>query len=441
VVGLLLAVALVAAACGDDDDAGTTTTAAETTTTAAETTTTAAETTTTAAETTTTTEAETTTTTEAPAELVLGYLLPQSGALAPIIDALAKPIEMAVAEITDAGGVVSLIPGDSGTDPNVATVTADALLNAEVDAIVGAAASGVSLSVIDRITGSNVPMCSPSNTAATFSTYDDGGFYFRTAPSDVLQGPALADAMTAGGATSAAILYRNDEYGAGFAGFLGEALEANGVTVVESIAYDPNATTFDAEAGQVAAAGVDSVAIITFAEGAPLLQGMIEAGVGPQDLSIWVADGFKDTVQAVDVDPNNPGVLEGVRGTAPSSAPPTGEATFGERLEDFAPGTPTIFSAFAYDCAMVFALSAAVAGSTDSTAIAAEMVGVTRDGEKCSSYADCLALIEAGTDIDYDGASGPLEFTDVGEPSAAVYDVYEYDAEGNAVTYEQVEIS
>jgi branched-chain amino acid transport system substrate-binding protein len=69
------------------------------------------------------------------------------------------------------------------------------------------------------------------------------------------------------------------------------------------------------------------------------------------------------------------------------------------------------------------------------------MVGVTRDGEKCSSYADCLALVEAGTDIDYDGASGPLEFTDVGEPSAAVYDVYEYDAEGNAVTYEQVEIS
>ena len=52
-VGLVLALALVAAACSDDDDTGaedtTTTAAEETTTTAAETTTTAAETTTTVA--------------------------------------------------------------------------------------------------------------------------------------------------------------------------------------------------------------------------------------------------------------------------------------------------------------------------------------------------------------------------------------------------------
>ena len=38
---------------------------------------------------------------------------------------------------------------------------------------------------------------------------------------------------------------------------------------------------------------------------------------------------------------------------------------------------------------------------------AAEIVNVTKGGEKCSTYADCLALVEAGTDIDYDGVSGP----------------------------------
>ena len=45
------------------------------------------------------------------------------------------------------------------------------------------------------------------------------------------------------------------------------------------------------------------------------------------------------------------------------------------------------------------------------------MISVTKDGEKCSLFADCLALLEAGTDIDYDGAAGPLDFVDAGEPA------------------------
>ena len=44
----------------------------------------------------------------------------------------------------------------------------------------------------------------------------------------------------------------------------------------------------------------------------------------------------------------------------------------------------------------------------DGIAHASEINGITRDGEKCTTFADCKALIEAGTDIDYDGISGPL---------------------------------
>ena len=347
---------------------------------------------------------------------------------------------MGVAEVIAAGFDVTRVPGDSGTDPAVASTTVDGLLNDGVDAIIGAAASGVSLSVIDKITGSEVAMCSGSNTAAAFSTYDDGGFYFRTAPSDVLQGPALADVMTDDGASSVAIVYRNDEYGAGFNDVLAEGLDSNGVTVAAQVSYDPLATSFDAEVAQVTGAGVDAVAIITFGEGAQLLQAMIEAGAGPADIQIYVADGFKDTVSAADVDPNNPAVLEGIRGTAPSAAPPNGEATFLERLEAFAPGTPTIFSAHKHDCLVTFALASAVAGTDDTSVWVNEVIGVTSGGTKCSTFGECYALVQSGEDIDYDGASGPLEFTDVGEPSGGVYDVYEYDAEGNTVTDFQVEV-
>jgi branched-chain amino acid transport system substrate-binding protein len=447
-VALVLAVALVAAACGDDDDAETTTTAAETTTTAAETTTTAAETTTTTvAETTTTTVAETTTTEAGfqalyEGDLVVGYVLPQTGGLATIADALIKPLEMLQAELAEAGNTAfALLGSDSGTDPAVASVSVEQLINDEVDAIVGPAATGVSLSVIDRITGSEIPMCSPSNTGAIFTTYDDGGYYFRTAPPDNLQGQVHGDLITEGGATSVAIAYRSDEYGRGLAEAIRDQLEANGVAVVEFIEYDKDGTSFDAEAAQIAAAGVDAISIITFGEGAAFMQALTEAGVGPADVAIYVADGFKDTVTWDAIDPNNPAVLEGVRGTYPSLAPPSGEPTFPDRFEAFAPGTPTIFSSHSYDCLMTIVLAAEAAGSTDSRDVAAAMNDVTRGGEKCSSYADCHALLAEGADIDYDGASGQLDFTEAGEPGAGTYDLFTYDAEGNANTDETVDIS
>ena len=373
-------------------------------------------------------------------ELKIGYILPQTGSLSSIIDALVKPLEMGEEEIAAAGGSITLVPADSGTDADVASTNIDLLLNDDVDAVIGAAGSGVSLSIIDKVSGSQVVQCSGSSTAASLTSYDDGGFFFRTAPSDVLQGPALADVITDDGASTVAIVFRNDEYGAGFNEVLSEALEANGVTVVASVGYDPTATSFDAEVAQVAEAGPDAVAIITFAEGAQLLQGMIEEGAGPADLPIYVADGFKDTVTAEDVDPDDPAVLDGIRGTAPSAAPPNGEATFLDRFGEFAPETPTIFSAHKYDCLMTIVLASEVAGTDDASVFVEEMINVTSGGTKCSTYEECSALVADGEDIDYDGASGPLEFTDAGEPSGGVYDVFTYDAEGVAQTDTQVEV-
>ena len=120
--------------------------------------------------------------------------------------------------------------------------------------------------------------------------------------------------------------------------------------------------------------------MISFAEGAAFVQALIEAGVGPQDVQLYVADGFKDSVTAEAVDPNNPAVLEGTRGTYPSLAPPDGEPTFVERFGVFAPDVPTIFSGHSFDCATVFVLATDAAGSTDPVDIAAAVNDVTRAG-------------------------------------------------------------
>ncbi len=373
--------------------------------------------------------------------LTIGYVLPSTGGLSVIIDALVRPIEMAVSEIDAVGDTeVVLIPTDSGTDAQVASASVEQLINDEVDAIIGPASTGISLSVIDRITGSEIPMCSPSNTGAIFTTYDDGGYYFRTAPPDNLQGQVHADLITDDGASSVAIAFRADEYGRGLAEAVRDQLEDNGVNVAAFIEFDKDGTSFDAEAAQIAAAGVDAISLIPFAEGAAFVQALIEAGAGPADVQLYVADGFKDSVTAEAIDPNNPAVLEGVRGTYPSLAPPDGEATFTDRFDAFAPGTPTIFSSHSFDCATILVLAAEAAGSTNSVDIAAAINDVTRGGEKCSTYATCHALLLEGEDIDYDGASGPLDFVDAGEPGAGAYDLFTYDAEGVANTDDTVSI-
>ena len=429
----LLSLSLIAAACGDSDADDSATETVETTEAPA----TTEATTTTAAES-TTTEAEMVEEMFVPPAITIGYLLPQTGGLSVIVDALVKPLEMLAAEVTDAGYEVTLVPGDSGTDPNIASATADQLLTDNVSAIMGAAGSGQTVAVLDKVTGSQVVMCSGSNTGASLSTADDGGYYFRTAPSDVLQGPALADLITDDGGTSVGIVYRNDEYGAGFADVLTAGLEANGLTVAASVAYDPETTSFDAEAGEIAGAGVDALVVVAFAEGAQLFQALIEAGVGPADVATYGTDGLKDSVTWDAIDPSNPAVMEGIRGTAPSAAPANGEATFGDRFAAFAPDAPNIFSGQFYDCMMVTLLASAIAGSADPTVFVSEMNGVTAGGTKCTTYTDCIALIAAGEDIDYDGASGPLEFAENGEPSVGTYDLYEYDAEGNGNTFDQL---
>jgi branched-chain amino acid transport system substrate-binding protein len=397
-------------------------------------------TTTTAAQETTTSAAEETTTTEAPPSfnaipVKLGSILPQTGSLSAIISALEEPIRMGVDEINAVSpGLVEVIYADSGTDPAIASTNIDEFLTGGFNGILGPASTGVTLGVFDKVNESAMGMCSGSNTGAALSagTYDP--FYNRTAPSDEIQAPALGDLILEDGQASVAVVWRADEYGRGFGETLGDYLEASGATVPLREGYDFNAASFADLAAKVAASGADSLAMITFDEGASILEALEGAGFAGQ---IYVADGFKDNV-TIDSVGGNAGLLEGLRGTAPSSSPANGEQTFSVRLEAFAPGTPTIFSSHFYDCLVVTVLAAQEAQSGEPTAIVEHMITVTRDGEKCNLFSECFALLEGGADIDYDGASGPLDFGPNGEPTIGTYDLFEYDAEGVPVSFDQI---
>ena len=327
------------------------------------------------------------------------------------------------------GADVAKIDGDSGdTTTDIATQTATRLLGEGVDAIIGAASSGVSFTVIDQITGAGVVHYSPANTSPDFTDYDDNGLYFRTAPSDVLQGRVLGDLLVQDGCLDAAVVSLDDPYGTGLTENLVTSLEAGGgALVADPILYPEGTDNFSAQVTQVADSGAECVVLIGFAETAQIVTEMVAQGVSPADVPTYFVDGnlsnYGEDLPA--------GVLEGSKGTLPGAE---ASEEFQARLLEVDPELGDFsYAAESYDAVVTVALAAIAAQSDAGTDIGAALPDVTRGGEKCTTFADCAALLEAdpAADIDYDGVSGPIEMSDAGDPTEATIGIFQYGADNN----------
>ncbi|CAA9363299.1 MAG: Branched-chain amino acid ABC transporter, amino acid-binding protein [uncultured Nocardioidaceae bacterium] len=366
--------------------------------------------------------------------LTFGSLLPQTGDLAFLGPPEFAGVDLAVEEINEAGGVlgkdVAEVDADSGDGtPDIAGAEVDKLLNANADVIIGAAASGVSITVIDKITGAGVVHFSPANTAAGFDTYDDNGLYFRTAPSDVLQGEILANLAIEDGHDNIAIMGRQDFYGEGLSERVQEVVEQKGATVSEFVLYAADAQNYTAEVAQVAASKPDALVLVAFEETTKIIPQLIAKGIGPQDIQIYFVDGNLADYSEENFD------LSGVKGTVPGAAEPDPE--FIKRVNQVnKPLDELTYAAESYDATIISALAAIQAGSDSGKAIGSEIVNVTKDGTECTTFADCVKLLDQGEDIDYKGPSGPTDMTDTGSLVAGTYAIQEYQ-KGN--TYEQVD--
>jgi len=395
-VAVLGAASLALAACGggDDDATSAETTAEET-----------------AAEETVEETVEEEVVEETPAEeeetctvdtLIVGSMLPATGDLAFLGPPEFAGVEKAILEIDAGGGVlgspVTYIEGDSGdTTTDIASQTVDSHLAQGVQAIIGAASSGVSLTVIDKITSNGVVQFSPANTAPALTTYPDNGLYFRVSPSDVLQGAVIAADAIDNGVESMAVIARQDPYGEGLKDAVVKDFGAAGGTVTADLLYDPAAPSFEAEVAEIVASGPQAVTVIGFEETVKLLQEMIKQGAGPQDIQIYLvgeADLTAFNESLLEVDPD---------------------------LTDFA------YGAQSYDSMMLIALAAEAAGCGDGVSIAEFLPIVAGNGgEACDNWVDCKALLDAGSDIDFQGVTGPVDFNEYGDLAQGTIEINEY---------------
>ena len=369
---------------------------------------------------------------EAPTEalsLKIGTILPQSGALAFLGPPEEAGVALAVQEINDAdlGITIDAVYRDSGdTTTDTATVSVTDLLSQDVSAIVGAASSGVSLTVIDQITAAGVVHFSPANTSPTFTDYEDDGLYWRNAPSDLLQGEVLGNLIAEDGAATLGMLVLNDPYGTGLADAIKTTFEAAGGSVVSEALFNEGDTSFDAQVSTLTAAAPDAIAVITFDQAKVVVPALVGAGFPGGKL--YFVDG-----NLADYSADFPaGLIEGSKGTLPGlDIESLGD--FRDRLLEVDPAlTDFSYAAESYDAVVLLALAALAAKSTTGVDIASklqEVSGGSGEGKKASDFASAAQIILDGDVVDYDGASGPITFNEKGDPTEATIGIFQYGAD------------
>jgi ABC-type branched-subunit amino acid transport system substrate-binding protein len=357
--------------------------------------------------------------------LTVGTLLPSTGDLAFLGPPEFAGVDLAVKEINDAGGVlgkpVATAKADSGDGtPKIAPGSVDKLLAAKSDVIVGAASSSVSLSVIDKIVGAGAIQFSPANTSTAFDDYDDKGLYFRTAPSDILQGNVLGNLVLQDGAKNIAIIARQEAYGEALADNVEKTVKDQGGTIGAKVLYSVDATSYTSEIQKIKDSKPDAVIVIAFNETTKIIPGLEAAGIGPKDVKTYFVDG-----NTADYSKDFPaGTLKGVKATYPGAEL---KDDFKSRLLEVNPKLKDFtYGPESYDATVLSALAAEAAKSDDGVAISKKIQEVSEGGTVCETYADCLALLKKGEDIDFNGASGPVDMNKTGSPSKATIGIFEY---------------
>jgi ABC-type branched-subunit amino acid transport system substrate-binding protein len=383
-------------------------------------------------------------------ELKIGTVLDHSGALKDWGPHHRDAVILAFEQTAAAGFPVVLVHEDSQSAAEPAIEAAKRLVETEqVVAIIGSASSGVIVPLAETVTcPKGVLLISPGATSPFITGLpgdQDKDLLFRTCPSDTLQGVVLAK-LAASQYKTASILYVNNPYGQGLAQQFHKSFHKRGGTVFtmvphgEEVAktYVPDLRKAYARVYQTKpfrSGRSDVLCVFSYPEHAKVY--VKEAAEVFHARTFLFCDGSKSEALAEAVGPQN---LEGQMGTAPAVAVGEGfgrfSAAYGARF-DTLPVIP--FVANAYDAAAVLGLAAFAAqargGDISSTAIRDQMRQVASPPGVFiapGQFAKAFELLREGKQINYEGASGSVDFDPNGDVEAPI-EIWRF-SEGRIVT-------
>ncbi|MDQ3695966.1 MAG: ABC transporter substrate-binding protein [Chloroflexota bacterium] len=354
--------------------------------------------------------------------LRIGTLFPITGDLSDFGPAFFNSAELAVNQINEGGGVngqpVELIPGDTATSPQQAVEEARRMIEIEgVSALVGPAGSGEALPVAESVAGpAGVPVISPSATSPALSVANDNGVFFRTTISDAAQGVVIADLALEQGYATACVLYVNNAYGQGLNDAFAERFTAEGGEVTEQVPHEQEQASYASELATCTADSPDVMIAIGYPEsGGVFLRELIEAGDPP---ALLLSDGLLSEDLFAELGWES---FAGTIGTAPGGAESAASTAYSEAYnEAYGEAQAVPYLREVYDAVFLIAAAAQAAGANDAASILGELQAVasapgTVFTGGVEGWQAATAALAAGEDVDYEGASGPVDLDENGD--------------------------
>jgi ABC-type branched-subunit amino acid transport system substrate-binding protein len=344
--------------------------------------------------------------------VTMGVLSCFTGTLASLGQAMLQGSQIAQKAVNDAGGILgqqlNITNADTQCDEADAVPAVRKLLAAsQVVGIIGPETQEIN-AVAPIVSSAKVP--TQFQGGSTLFDTNTNQWLWRDSPSDSQLGVAMALYAYNKGYRNAALVFYSDIAAQTFPPPITKTFQKLGGKIVTSITIAPDQTDYKAQMQQVIAKNPDVIFTQTDAATAAVmfknfkdLNGLAIPFVGTD------VTGGDDYLKAITYQVAHDHLIS-IYGTSVSGA------AADEFNKDFAAmfganNQPLANANYAYDSVISQALAIDKANSIAGQDINAALGTVSNPpGTQCYTYAACLALIKAGTKINYEGASGPLDY-------------------------------
>ncbi|MFP4647467.1 MAG: ABC transporter substrate-binding protein [Candidatus Acetothermia bacterium] len=376
-----------------------------------------------------------------PDTIEIGALSPLTGPFGTWGELVTNGFELGIKHLNRAGAPlgrdVNLLIKDTKTDPNAAAIAARSLVDAHgVPAVLGPLATNTAVAIAEGVTIPHqvvqVSICS----GIPYSELDDDDYAFRTRVSDRVQGELLGELAWNVGYETLGVLYVKNQYGEGLAEVSREAFEERGGEVLNEVSFAGNRSVYRGELKAVIQDDPDAVLVIGFAENV--------VAIVRQSLKAELIDNFLfgDPMYGQDIiDQAGGSRLDGTYGLMATGAYDNPAlSTFMEAYrEEYDQEPKGSIIANSYDAAVVLGLALHRAGKPDPERIRDSLREVANPPGKqiyagVSEINKAFRLLDEGEEIDYFGASGPLDFDNRGE---VISKMQVYKVENGELVYEK----
>jgi branched-chain amino acid transport system substrate-binding protein len=311
-------------------------------------------------------------------------------------DYMKHGVELALAEINGAGGVLGrqlevAYEDDKGSSTDAVSVAQKIASDSSVVGVIGHMFSGCTQAAGPVYQQNGIPtiaVCSTNPKVATI-----GDYVYRINVGDNYQGGALAELLIEKGLTKAAVIYENTDYGTGVATAFKDKYEELNGTVAMDESYAGDADDFSVLLTTLKQKDAQAIVMCGYQTAAAKI--MMQAKSLNIDLPVYATDGVynDDFINLAKEDAEGVYIVCYFHASDPTESVQNYIRKFQEKYPDVAVDP---WSAYAYDAVRLMADAITRAGSTDRAAIKDAIASTT-------SFA---------------GVTGTINFTGAREPVA-----------------------